>query len=77
MSGHQSWSPIRLFGCVIIRGQLLTSLPSRMISPRLILETNCRNLELANLPSLSAASVSARAFVCSSALAEFSTRPPA
>ena len=55
----------------------LTSLPSRMISPRLILEMNCRNLELVNFPSLSAASVSARAFVCSRALAESPTRPPA
>lgn len=55
----------------------LTSLPSKMISPRLILEMKCRNLELANLPSLSAARVSASAFVCSRAFAEFSTRPPA
>lgn len=53
------------------------SLFSSTISPRLILDTNCRKRLLANLPSLSAASVAASARVCASASPLVSARPPA
>jgi len=50
---------------------------SSTISPRLILDTNCRKRLFANLPSLSAASVAASARVCASASPAASARPPA